>query len=737
MAPRQRSVFEGSRALGYQESFFSNRNDMLQSSLDTVLLTYDNEMTRYEAAMSLYKDQIDLVQKERERLTKLIDDLRKEQIDAKAATNRFNAGQLNSTERARFYANESNNRFNASNKARASFFFGRGLGNVGADEVTINEARQAYDANKTSVTAGLQALRSQQVGTAEVPKTAEDRDIANAILFNQYLADEVRKPEYQMFDPQDQPAIAAATLLDTLPPEDQASIVRGTDLQAKKAAGSRGAVAEDVQTGTLGTRTVGAPDYTGLISDAEARLARLQSGEALKGGQLPVAPEAPDLIKLQRDEYFRTFFPGFLPAYRMNEMLKGLSSASPEGEALIRSVVDRSLAEKGLGGMRGLSIPSRGITGTTEPDTLIEGEPPRMAGDVIFGRGSPFVPPGGPLTEKAASLVGSQYFLDELSSLAPGKSIQDISNALMREGLVLVMNKKEDGRDLYTIERASSQKVSDAIQTEIDIAAGKIGDFPGRAIVIKPQLTQRQPSVEAPAIEEEPLLPSQAGIPTFAQTAEAATNEAIARSADADKELARAISVLSDAEKKGLQQKDLDMFKADVERARGVKDRADKTLDLIISNAIKVETDEAEIARPFSMPFEKRGGETVPFFRKPAGRADVKGLEAISEENEKKKMEDIMLQASTPQAKDNAIKVTSAQKAKSLYGTRDFDNLLKSDVGSAVSDLYVANKSKGEESTGQILEYIATEFPKVEDQEKAATVLFGLQYGDLRSKKLG
>ena len=83
MAPRQRSVFEGSRALGYQESFFSNRNDMLQSSLDTVLLTYDNEMTRYEAAMSLYKDQIDLVQKERERLTKLIDDLRKEQIDAK------------------------------------------------------------------------------------------------------------------------------------------------------------------------------------------------------------------------------------------------------------------------------------------------------------------------------------------------------------------------------------------------------------------------------------------------------------------------------------------------------------------------------------------------------------------------------------------------------------------------------------------------------------------------------
>ena len=736
MAPRQRSVFEGSRALGYQESFFSNRNDMLQSALDTVLLTYDNERAKYEAAMSLYKDQIDLVQKERDRLTKLVDDLRKEQIDAKAATDRFNAGQLNSSDRARFYANESNNRFNAANKARASFFFGRGLGDTGADDVTVNEARQAYDANKTSVTAGLKALRSQQVGTTEVPKTAEDRDIGNAILFNQYLADELRKPEYQMFDPQDQPAAATAALLETLSPEDQSSIVRGRELQLKKAAGSKGAAAEDVETGALGARTVGAPDYTGLIKEAESRLTRLQSGEALRGGQLPVAPEAPDLIKLQRDEYFRTFFPGFLPAYRMNEMLKGLSSASPEGEALIRSFVDRSLAEKGLGGISGLSIPSRGITGTTEPDTLIEGEPPRMAGDVIFGRGSPFVPPGGPLTEKAASLVGSQYFLDELSSLAPGKSIQDISNALMREGLVLVMNKKEDGRDLYTIERASSQKVSDAIQTEIDIAAGKIGDFPGRPQVVKPQ--------PSPATyfgfripKEEPLLPSQAGIPTFAQTAEAATNEAIARSADADKELARAVSVLSDAEKKGLQQKDLDMFKADVERARGVKDRADKTLDLIISNAIKVETDEAEIARPFSMPFEKRGGETVPFFRKPAGRADVKGLEAISEENEKKKMEDIMLQASTPQAKDNAIKVTSAQKAKSLYGTRDFDNLLKSDVGSAVSDLYVANKSKGEESTGQILEYIATEFPKVEDQEKAATVLFGLQYGDLRSKKLG
>jgi hypothetical protein len=94
------------------------------------------------------------------------------------------------------------------------------------------------------------------------------------------------------------------------------------------------------------------------------------------------------------------------------------------------------------------------------------------------------------------------------------------------------------------------------------------------------------------------------------------------------------------------------------------------------------------------------------------------------------KIESKIESAPTPQQTDAKVKFDAAEKAQSIYGTPDFDKLLNTELGRAVSDLYSVNKAKGDETGGEVLSYIATEFPRAEDQSKAAQILMGLSYAD-------
>jgi hypothetical protein len=91
----------------------------------------------------------------------------------------------------------------------------------------------------------------------------------------------------------------------------------------------------------------------------------------------------------------------------------------------------------------------------------------------------------------------------------------------------------------------------------------------------------------------------------------------------------------------------------------------------------------------------------------------------------------------TPQQTDAKVKFNAAEKAQSIYGTPEFNKLLNTELGKAVSDLYSVNKAKGDETGGEILSYIATEFPRAEDQSKAAQILMGLSYADKTKGLLG
>jgi hypothetical protein len=119
---------------------------------------------------------------------------------------------------------------------------------------------------------------------------------------------------------------------------------------------------------------------------------------------------------------------------------------------------------------------------------------------------------------------------------------------------------------------------------------------------------------------------------------------------------------------------------------------------------------------------EKRGGEMVPFYRKPGGAADRIEVRKLPQ---------------TPEDKDISFKVKAGEEAGRLVDAGQLDTYLQKPVGQSVEQLYKANKAKGNQTDKELLSYIAKEFPRIEDQEIAATTLMGLSYRDAIAGKLG
>ena len=244
MAPKAKQT-AGLRGLAYQESFFGNRNDMLQTALDSVLVTYEDKMEKYQASVELYKDAQALIAKERARIQGIIDGLLKEQIKGAQAAKQFNAGQLNSSARTNASINASNARFNARQAALAEYYGTKrgAAGTKGVDDVTISEAKQAYADNIDNAQAGVDAYKLQTQQTTEVPKTAADVDVGIVYTVDQYVSQELQKGVYQKLPPETQTAAATDAVLKGLKEEDANAYKRGILALQARATGKGGAPA--------------------------------------------------------------------------------------------------------------------------------------------------------------------------------------------------------------------------------------------------------------------------------------------------------------------------------------------------------------------------------------------------------------------------------------------------------------------------------------------------------------
>jgi len=890
-----------SKALGYQETFFANRNDMLQSALDAVLLKIDNEQARYEAEVELYKESSKLIVRERERLQKLVDSLKKGQIDKDLSVAQFNTGQENSAARLAASIAATNARFNAKQAALAAYYGTRGFsaGRDPSNAITLNEIQQAFNAHPEDINAMFDAYYQQTQVTTGVPKTADDIQKGYALGYNMQVAKEAALPKYDIFDePQDRINAAKDTVFERIGKKSNKDFVElGLVKLDPQAAAGAGLIIDEtgkVNVGGIDVKTLGQVDYSPLIADAEKRLGRIKEAE----GKAPVAPEEPDLIDLQRREYFDKFYSGYVPRYEMNEIMQRLIDL-PDAEAQ----AFKNLYQSRYSPVAGMETP----TGARPVRDL-----PTTPGGVIGGEGSPFVPTDR-FSARGREILGAipsnQFYLEDMANPTEA-GLQERANLLFAEGFGLQKTLKEDGRILYTVvpfdqlgqypadqvvmpQRQTPESVESlnkqisAIQNEMAAAtagaAGGLSPFnifaslagegatadlgmqslAGKQATLDSLIAQRDALLAGPKdVSREDMRIAQQNVRMDqSQPLDQSIDDLVQELARIDGALKKAyspapvsadvagrvvspdvpgrlvppdvagppviskeqVSALENSKRQIEDQLD-NLLMTRIEAGSGPEQQVVKRSDMVLVPAqsylgdfgdmgtVRRETepvldfaeprrvqppgqpnilftgDRAEVRRILNDPERQRykapfkvtetpapapktkkitldegpeeslleisktqfvedptnvdyryrsnqaGGFEVEFKGAPAkpapaGSDAAKAIERVL--TPRKVIEEIKIESKpTPEQTDAKVKFNAAEKAQSIYGTPEFDKLLKTELGRAVSDLYSVNKSKGDESGGEVLSYIATEFPRADDQSKAAQILMGLSYAD-------
>lgn len=106
-------------------------------------------------------------------------------------------------------------------------------------------------------------------------------------------------------------------------------------------------------------------------------------------------------------------------------------------------------------------------------------------------------------------------------------------------------------------------------------------------------------------------------------------------------------------------------------------------------------------------------------------------------ENKKKNEDDLSFLEETPSDRDTRIRTETALAAQKDYDTGVALKKRETNVGKEVAALWTANKNKGTESLKDQLDYVARTYKKPDEQKLAAEVLYGLEYEQRRSTKLG
>lgn len=710
-----------SRSLVYEESYFKNRNDMLQSSLDSVYQRIDAEGLAYEARLKATKDLTRALDKELQRLRKMRDDLDVRQLDKNAAAQQWSAGQRNAAQRTEFLVTASNSRFLA-DKAFDRGMYGSGTstkaaGIPGLDETSENEANRSYTSYPDNPNTGLTDYRSKISGTGEFAKSAQQVDLATAYAVDTYVTNKLTELDrgqgdpnqvavYQQFagDAKAQRGIAVQAVLDSITdPAIVGSATRGYQI-AEQLASKKGAGVSDeelgkmVATGRIPVESAGAPNYDAIKAGLDTRIAKLESD--IKG----ITPEAPvplserNIIEEQRDEYFRTFYPSATPAYQTNRLMQSILSGKldPQSEAIIMDILS---AERKAGRM-----PAEGPLGPEiENAGAIRGfsgkQGVRMPGDIIYGEGSPFVPEESPLSDKALKILSNkganQFFGEGLSDV----QIQKRADDLFSLGLGLTKVTKEDGKVLYTVvpyNRLGQFKPEDVVMP-VAPKAKELGG-PEQSLLNAPEEDMRRAQQNVAVRQGQPLAATLLAAYSSAQTAvkEAAASgdkakiqAAAQQAADINVELDKALKEL------GQTRQDIEIEPRRLQPITG---------------------DRAEVRR------------ILPTTALPARRRAPMDYD---------QSEPAPAPAPTADGKDASFKINALESAAKLVDNDELGRMLTTPVGSAVEQLYKANKAKGNQTDKELLGYIAKEFPKVEDQKTAATALFGLSYQDQLSGKLG
>jgi len=716
-----------SRALAYEESFYQNRNDMLQSSLDAVLKKGELNAIEYEAKLEVYKALSKDIDKELGRLRKLKDDLRIRQIDKVGATKQWNAGQRNAAARTEFLARATNDRFLADKAFERGMYSGREEGKSGVipglsltDEF---EAKKIITDFANDPNLGLITYRDKLASTSELAKSSQGVDLATAYAVTGYVTEELNrlargegKPEavvaYNLVKGTpgaafSQREIATEAVLEKiLDPAIVDSANRGfkisESLQRQRGSGiSDEELAKKVELGNIPVETIAAPDYSALISDVEKRLGIIEAKkgeEAAKVGPAPVPLSEQDLIEAQRDEYFRTFFPGARPAYQVNRMLQRITDPSFAGTPEAKLLQDIIFSEIKAGRMPAETPLGGEIEGEPRIRNFSGKEGPRALGDILYGETSPFEPTSKPYSPKAIKILSNeglnQFFGDGITE----GEIQKKADSLFEIGLGLTKAIKPDGKILYTI-----------------VPYDRLGEFKPEEVIM-PKTIQAFDKGEEVVVPKEKPIEVKLGATFDPSKFNSIIDQKVKNIADLKQEMDRLAKAPGVSE--GKTSPELDAYKQ-VLNTFVIENQA--LDDLLFQQGKRIQK-QSEIKE-----IDKQVPEyPVEVFRQPGGPADRIEVRKILREEKKK----------TPDENDQAAKLRAFDEAERIVSNDELDKYISKPVGKAVKELFEANKAKGDQTNKDLLKYIAVEFPKKEDQDLAASTLFALDYKDKISTKL-
>lgn len=696
-----------SRSLGYQQSYFQNRNDMLQSALDAVFKREDLKAEEYKAKVEALKDVLKGYDRELARLRKLSDDLKIKQLDKNAAAQQWTAGQRNAALRLEYGVLAANNRFLANLRTYGPYAGAKSPSIPGLEEVDVNEAKRTYTSFPTDINAGLRAYRGKQSTTGELAKSAQQIDIGMAFMADTYVSEQLGKFDRGEGDPADvalykemtgdpaaQRKFAAGIIIDEITdPELQGQVKRGIltldELSKQKGKGLGDAELSDmVKMGKVPVNISVAPDYSGLLKDVNARILELEKGKAATTPEAPKAMTESDLIEAQRDQYFKSFYPGATPDYQVNRMLSNILSGEID-PAIMAMIGDIASAEAKAGRMPA-ETSFQPLGGEVENVRSLSGirnfsgkEGPRQLGDILD------VDVSVPYSDKARLILSNEGLNQFYGTGMTDAEIQDRANRLFELGLGLTKVQKDGGEILYTV-----------------VPSASLAAFPDSEIVkpIRPtEQTIKQPEVDAR------IQMSRIGQGTpFLERLEN-QRKLVDRDLQTIQTIQEYIDLTGDPD--GALNKSLEAAQKKLEKDIGAQGYGEGVIK-------EIESADA----PFTYPLEKRGGEMVPFYRKPGGAADRIEVNKLPK---------------TPEQKDISFKVKAGEEAGKLVDAGQLDTYLQKPVGQSVEQLYKANKAKGNQTDKELLSYIAKEFPRIEDQEIAATTLMGLSYRDAIAGKLG
>jgi hypothetical protein len=713
LPPASSAPHKASNADGYVMTFTKVRYDQYKLALAQAQAESEALQKNYKARLEMYQRQAIAIDKE---IVSLEDEARAldlKEITRNNSVEQYNVGQKNSTDRAYIAAQNSAARAEAvvvrSNKRAAQQ---AGYGEL--DDQTIQAVTKSY-ADEVDPLGGMMALQSRLELESSTAKGTKDRRLAYGKLLDNYTARELEDPKYNALeDPSLRYDVARANVehkLDASEGTNYSQLAREGQALAQQAGGYvEGTGTEQIPVAKAGSREAPKID----LSEQEKAIRDRQAALAAQKAAL-TAPELEqvDMIDRSRDIYWEKFgTPGYEPAYKKTQKIEALKS--------YMQAADQDTLKR-----------------------LYQVNPNPSQGEIDYaikkGREDAMVPLYKAMGRALPSASRPGAIRSEQGPMGPVRQevttlVEDdgMTYTLFDDGVIKISSEGEAIKDFSPGESGYKELKSYLDEGQSSGSIKQIG--------VAGTLADSRIDPEQFRLPQEDITPLPTGRPS-------------------DKLAERYLDISA-------------VFGEDSPESKMVEEEWKAQIDAENREAQRATAEQKSIDKPFTMPIEERGGEAVPFFRKPGGAADVRELEGRtlddlkerreaqkqgwSDDADQKKLDKASKKAAedfevlgdqfneepkkkkrTIKQEDDLAKTRAAVSGGKMVDDGSLRMALEGEAGVIAKEMWELNNNAGDADLDYMLKTIAETFADdPEMQADAAAVLFALSLQSEKSKRL-